>query len=103
MPQLGRVATAKERAAAVATGAAAPHGPAAATSSRVARSACRRAVAIPGACAAPQGGTKSFSLNLDPLDPYFAVLHEKASKIEEYLNKDRGATMDVGNPNYCEL
>ena len=46
---------------------------------------------------------KSFSLNLDPLDPYFAVLHEKASKIEEYLNKDRGATMDVGNPNYCEL
>ena len=46
----------------------------------------------------PQG----FSLNLDPLDPYFALLHEKTANIENYLKKE-GTLLEVGTPNSTGL
>ena len=46
--------------------------------------------------------SKDFTVNLDPLDPYFSNLHEKTSNIEEYFTKE-GTPLDVGAPNHTDL
>jgi hypothetical protein len=44
----------------------------------------------------------TFVVNLDPLDPYYALIHEKAVTVPELLRKE-GQRMEIGAPNKTGL
>ena len=44
----------------------------------------------------------TFTINLDPLDPFYPILHEKTIKIEELFNK-KGTSMDISSPSKTKL
>lgn len=49
-----------------------------------------------------EGGQQGFTINLDPLDPFFNTLHEKTSNLSELLSRT-GENLDVGEPNRAGL
>ena len=45
---------------------------------------------------------QTFTINLDPLDPFFPILHEKTAKIDELFSK-KGSSLDISQPNKANL
>ena len=44
----------------------------------------------------------NFSINLDPLDPFYPLIHEKTQNIEDLFTK-KGQSIEVGQPNKANL
>lgn len=44
----------------------------------------------------------TFTINIDPIDPHFAILHEKTAKLTELFSKT-GPSLEVGSPNKTNL
>jgi len=44
----------------------------------------------------------SFNINLDPLDPYYVLIHDKTNKIGEYFSR-QGAKIELTGPNNIDL